>query len=219
MREGIDYTVNYAIGRVKILDPALQASNVPINISVENNSFFNQQNKRFSGVNIVHKVNDKVVFGGTLLNLSENPLTQKANYGTEPVNNTMIGFNTNFSTELPFLTRWVNKIPTINTNVPSMLSFRGEVANLISGKPKNTQLQGESNVYIDDFEGAQTNIDIKGFNSGNSLASLTKILKAQRSKITKSVEVLEGQNSLGIPLTQYFMQAEDPRGSIMTIYP
>jgi cell surface protein SprA len=165
LREGIDYTVNYAIGRVKILDPALQASNVPINISVENNSFFNQQNKRFSGVNVVHKVNDKVVFGGTLLNLSENPLTQKANYGTEPVNNTMIGFNTNFSTELPFLTRWVNKIPTINTNVPSMLSFRGEVANLIAGKPKNTQLQGESNVYIDDFEGAQTNIDIKGFNS------------------------------------------------------
>ena len=165
LREGIDYTVNYAIGRVKILDPALQASNLPINISVENNSFFNQQNKRFSGFNIVHKVNDKVVFGGTLLNLSENPLTQKANYGTEPVNNTMIGFNTNFSTELPFLTRWVNKIPTINTNVPSILSFRGEIANLIAGKPKNTQLQGESNVYIDDFEGAQTNIDIKGFNS------------------------------------------------------
>ena len=77
----------------------------------------------------------------------------------------MIGFNTNFSTELPFLTRWVNKIPTINTNVPSMLSFRGEIANLVAGKPKNTQLQGESNVYIDDFEGAQTNIDIKGFNS------------------------------------------------------
>ena len=165
LREGIDYTVNYAIGRVKIIDPALQASNVPINISVENNSFFNQQNKRFSGFNLVHKVNDNVVFGGTLLNLSENPLTQKANYGTEPVNNTMIGFNTNFSTELPFLTRWVNKIPTINTNVPSMLSFRGEIANLIAGKPKNTQLQGETNVYIDDFEGAQTNIDIKGFNS------------------------------------------------------
>ena len=47
LREGIDYTVNYAIGRVKIIDPALQASNIPISISVENNSFFNQQNKKF----------------------------------------------------------------------------------------------------------------------------------------------------------------------------
>ena len=57
--EGIDYTVNYEIGRVKILDPALQASNIPINISVENNSFFNQQNKRFSGINVSHKINEK----------------------------------------------------------------------------------------------------------------------------------------------------------------
>ena len=165
LTEGIDYTVNYEIGRVKILDPALQASNVPINISVENNSFFNQQNKRFSGINISHKVSEKMVLGGTLLNLSENPLTQKANYGTEPVNNTMIGLNTNFSTEVPFLTRLVNKIPTISTDVKSIISFRGEVANLISGDPRNTQLQGESNVYIDDFEGAQTNIDIKGFSA------------------------------------------------------
>lgn len=182
LREGIDYTVNYAIGRVKILDPALQASNIPINISVENNSFFNQQNKRFSGFNLVHQVNDNVVFGGTLLNLSENPLTQKANYGTEPVNNTMIGFNTNFSTELPFLTRWVNKIPTIETRVPSMLSFRGEIANLIAGNPKNTQLQGESNVYIDDFEGAQTNIDIKGFNSWKLSSIPFKNFKGSESR-------------------------------------
>ncbi len=165
LQEGLDYTVNYDIGRVKILDEALKASNIPIDISVENNSFFNQQNKRFSGINVLHQFNENLVFGGTLLNLSENSLTQKANYGTEPVNNTMIGFNTNFSTEIPFLTRLVNKLPTVETDVPSNLSFRGEVASLIAGNPRNTQLNGESNVYIDDFEGAQTNIDVKGFSA------------------------------------------------------
>ena len=77
----------------------------------------------------------------------------------------MIGFNTNFSTEIPFVTRLVNKIPTIKTNVPSSLSFRGEVAHLIAGNQEILRLNGETNVYIDDFEGAQTNIDIKGFNS------------------------------------------------------
>ena len=41
------------------------------------------------------------------------------------------------------------------------------VANLSANDPKNTQLNGETNVYIDDFEGAQTNIDIKGFNAWN----------------------------------------------------
>ena len=162
LREGVDYTVNYQIGRVKILDPALEASNVPIQISVENNTFFGQQNKRFSGFDLTHQFNEKVAIGGTLINLSENPLTQKANYGTEPVNNTMLGFNTNFSTDVPFLTRLINKIPTIETTAPSRISFRGEIASLIAGDPRNTLLEGETNVYLDDFEGAQTNIDVKG---------------------------------------------------------
>ena len=167
LREGLDYIVNYEIGRVKILDEGLKASNIPIDISVENNSFFNQQNKLFSGFNVNHRISDKINVGGTLINLSENPLTQKANYGTEPVNNTMMGFNTNFSTEIPFLTRMVNKWPTIKSNTPSKISFRGEVANLAANDPRNTQLNGETNVYIDDFEGAQTNIDIKGFTAWN----------------------------------------------------
>ena len=171
LQEGLDYTVNYDIGRVKILDQALIASNIPIDISVENNSFFNQQNKRFSGFNIQHQLHENAYVGATLINLSENPLTQKANYGTEPVNNTMIGFNTNFSTELPLLTRMANALPFVETEVPSRLSFRGEIASLKAGNPRNAQLQGEANVYIDDFEGAQTTIDIKGFTAWN-LASV-----------------------------------------------
>ena len=35
LQEGIDYTVNYDIGRVKILDPGLKASNIPISISLD----------------------------------------------------------------------------------------------------------------------------------------------------------------------------------------
>ena len=163
LQEGVDYTVNYDIGRVIIIDEGLKSSNVPIDISVENNSFFNQQNKRFSGVNVQHQVNDRVVVGATMLNLSENPLTQKANYGTEPVNNTMLGFNTNFSTEIPFLTRLANRLPGGGSDAPSRVSFRGEIASLRAGNPRNTQLQGEATVYIDDFEGAQTTIDVKGF--------------------------------------------------------
>ena len=163
LQEGIDYRVNYDIGRVIIIDEGLKSSNIPIEIAVENNSFFNQQNKRFSGFNIQHLLNENVALGATLLNLSENPLTQKANYGTEPVNNTMMGFHTNFSTELPFLSRLASKLPGGTTEAPSRISFRGEVASLRAGNPRNTQLQGEATVYIDDFEGAQTTIDMKGF--------------------------------------------------------
>ena len=80
----------------------------------------------------------------------------------EPVNNTMVGLNTNFSTEIPFFTKLVNYIPTIRTSEKSKVTVRAEIASLIAKNPRNTQLQGEANVYLDDFEGAQTNIDVKG---------------------------------------------------------
>ncbi|MCM4173563.1 cell surface protein SprA [Arenibacter sp. TNZ] len=170
LQEGIDYTVNYQSGTVQILDPSLEASNTPINISVENNAVFGQQTRRFTGVNVEHQFNKNFVLGGTLLNLNEKPLTQKSNYGIEPVNNTIFGLNSNFSTEVPFLTRLANKLPNIDTDVPSNLSVRGEVAFLSPGSPKNADFQGETTTYLDDFEGAQSLIDIRSF-LGWSMAS------------------------------------------------
>lgn len=171
LQEGIDYTVNYQAGTVQILDPSLEASNTPINISVENNAVFGQQTRRFTGINVEHRFNKNFVLGGTFLNLNERPLTQKSNFGIEPVNNTIFGLNGNFSTEIPFLTRLANKLPNIDTDVPSNLSLRGEIAFLKPGSPKNADFAGETTTYLDDFEGAQALIDIRSF-LGWSLASV-----------------------------------------------
>ncbi|AKA35546.1 cell surface protein SprA [Flagellimonas lutaonensis] len=170
LQEGIDYTVNYQAGTVQLLDPSLQASNTPINISVENNAVFGQQTRRFTGINVEHQFNENFVLGGTLLNLNERPLTQKSNFGVEPVNNTIFGLNGNFSTEVPFLTRLANKLPNIDTDVPSNVSLRGEVAVLKPNSPKNADFQGETTTYLDDFEGAQALIDIRS-SLGWTLAS------------------------------------------------
>ncbi len=161
LAEGIDYSVNYQLGRVQILDPSLQASNTPINVSLENNSIFGQQTRRFMGVNVEHKISDKFLVGATLLKMTERPLTQKASFGQESVNNTIFGFNTNFSTEVPFLTRLVNKLPNLDTDVPSNLSVRGEVAFLKPDAPKAADFEGESTIYVDDFEGSQSTIDMR----------------------------------------------------------
>lgn len=158
--EGIDYTVNYQLGRVEILDEALKASNTPINVSVENNAVFGQQTRRFTGINIEHQFNENFVLGATLLNLNERPITQKANFNSEPINNTIFGFNGNYSTEVPFLTRLANKLPNVDTDVPSNLSVRGEFAYLLPGAPNGTDFNGEATAYIDDFEGTQGSIDL-----------------------------------------------------------
>ncbi len=161
LQEGVDYTVNYQAGRVQILDPSLQASGIPIEVSVENNSVFGQQTRRFMGVNIEHKFSDKFQVGATFLKMTERPFTQKTNYGQESVNNMIYGANVNYSTEVPLFTRLVNKLPNIDTDVPSNLSFRGEFAVLKPGTPKTDKFEGEATVYVDDFEGSQSTIDMK----------------------------------------------------------
>ncbi|MGI9547827.1 MAG: cell surface protein SprA [Flavobacteriaceae bacterium] len=170
LQEGIDYTVNYQAGTVQILDPSLQASNTPVSIDVENNAVFGQQTRRFTGINVDHQFNENFTLGGTFLNLNERPLTQKANFGLEPVNNTIFGLNGNMSTEVPFLTRLVNKLPNIDTDVASNVSIRGEVAVLRPNSPKTADFNGETTAYLDDFEGAQALIDIRS-SLGWSLAS------------------------------------------------
>ncbi len=159
--EGVDYTVNYQLGRVIILDEALKASNVPIEVTTESNSIFGQQTKRFTGIHVEHQFNPNFVIGTTYLNLNERPITQKANFNSEPINNTVFGFNANFSSEVPFLTRLANKLPNIDTDAPSNFSVRGDFAYLLPGAPKGTDFNGEATAYIDDFEGTQNGIDLR----------------------------------------------------------
>ena len=71
-----------------------------------------------------------------------------------------MGLNANYSTEVPFLTRMVNKLPNLDTDVPSNISFRGEFAYLKPDTPSADKFNGQSTVYVDDFEGSQSNIDM-----------------------------------------------------------
>jgi len=160
LQEGVDYVVNYELGLVKIINEALKASDTPINVSTENNALFGQQTKRFTGIDIQHQLNDNLLLGGTFLNLNERPITQKADFGSEPINNTMYGFNFNYDTEVPFFTRMVNKLPNIDTEVASNLSIRGEFAYLKPGTPKGDNFQNEATSFVDDFEGSQTKISM-----------------------------------------------------------
>ncbi|MBS9765967.1 MAG: cell surface protein SprA [Flavobacteriaceae bacterium] len=159
--EGIDYVVDYQMGRVQVINPALEGENVPIQVSVENNELFSMQNKRFIGVDVEHKFSDDFIAGASFLNLREKPFTQKVAFGSEPINNSIFGINASYGTEVPFLTKLVNKLPNIDTEVPSRFSIRGDFAYLRPGSPSQIELQGEEASYIDDFEGTQIPIEIR----------------------------------------------------------
>lgn len=157
LQEGIDYTVDYMLGTVNIINEAVKQSGQAINIAMENQLTFNTQRKRFLGLNLERKFNEHFTLGGTVVNYSETPLTQKVNFGQEAVNNTMVGFNMLYNNELPFLTRLTDKIPLINTEAPSNVNFMAEGAYLIPGTNAGTNDQS----YIDDFEQTTSKISLK----------------------------------------------------------
>ena len=158
--EGIDYVVDYMAGRVQILDPGLQSSGIPIQVSTENNAVFNQQRKTFMGLDVEHNFNENFILGATILNVNERPLTPKVNFGGEPINNTMLGMNVDFSSEMPLFTKLVNKLPFVDTDVPSNLSVRADMAYLIPGSPSGIDVAGSTTAYVDDFEASQIPISL-----------------------------------------------------------
>ncbi len=163
LTENVDYTVDYTLGRVRIINQGILNSGTPINISTESNTFFNIQTQRFTGMHVDYEVNKDFNFGTTLLNLHERPLTDKVNFGNEPISNTMLGINFNYQTKSRFITKMIDKMPFISTKTPSKIIIDGEVAKFIPGHARAVGKSGTS--YIDDFEGCKSTIDLKNFST------------------------------------------------------
>ncbi|RZL50593.1 MAG: cell surface protein SprA [Pedobacter sp.] len=163
LQEGADYTVDYQGGRVKIVNTAVLISGQPIRITTENNELFGLQQRSLFGARLDYHVNPKFNLGGTFMNLSEKPLTQKVNYREEPISNTIFGFDANYSSPSRFLTKLVDKIPFISTKAASSITFSGEYAKLIPGHPSAINSGGDKggSSYLDDFEASRSIIDLK----------------------------------------------------------
>ncbi|MCX6245091.1 MAG: cell surface protein SprA [Bacteroidetes bacterium] len=169
LQENVDYTVDYTLGRVRIINEGILNSGTPINISLESTQMFNIQTKRLIGAHLDYKVNKDFVIGGTVLNLNERPLTEKVNYGDEPISNTMWGINLMYRTDSRLITRIVDALPLIHTKAVSRVAVDAEFAQFIPGHSKSIGSAGTS--YIDDFEGARSTIDLK--NTGTWFLSST----------------------------------------------
>ena len=157
--ENQDYTVDYNMGRVTIINDGILSSGIPIKISLENNSMFGIQNKTLVGLHADYDVNKDFVLGATILNLTERPYTKKINTGDEPISNTIWGLDGTYQTVAPWLTKAIDFIPFIETKAKSRLIANAEFAHMIPGHHRAVGKQGVS--YIDDFEASKTAIDIK----------------------------------------------------------
>lgn len=159
LTENVDYIVDYTLGRVRIINEGIMSSGTPINISLESNSMFSIQQKRMMGLRVDHEFNRDFRIGATLLNLHERPLTQKVNYGDDPISNTIYGLDLNYRRESRWITKMLDKLPFYSTKQVSRINIDGEFAHFLPGHSRAVGKTGTS--YIDDFEGAKSSIDLR----------------------------------------------------------
>lgn len=163
LAENTDYTVDYTLGRVKIINEGILNSGAQIKVSLESNSLFNVQQKSLWGTRLDYNASRNLKLGGTFLRFNERPITQKVSFGDEPVSNIVAGLDFNYKTEAPFITRILDKLPLYSTKEMSSLTFRGEGAKLFPGNARAISKSGNS--YIDDFEGSISVIDVRSPNA------------------------------------------------------
>ena len=157
LTEGSDYSVDYAVGEVTILNQSIIDAGTNVNVSLESDTDYGMQRKTMLGLNWQYDVSKALQLGGTLQYLTEQPLTSKVTMGSEPLRNMLWGLNINWRQESQWLTNMLNRLPFLHCTKPSQLSFTGEFAQLLAGQAGGTQSHAS---YIDDFENTKNGIDV-----------------------------------------------------------
>ncbi|MCW3076495.1 MAG: cell surface protein SprA [Bacteroidetes bacterium] len=191
LAENTDYTVDYTLGRVKIINEGILNSGAQIKVSLESNSLFNVQQRSLWGTRLDYNASRNLKLGGTFLRFNERPVTQKVSFGDEPVSNIVAGLDFSYKTDAPFLTRLLDKLPLYSTKEMSTINFRGEAAKLFPGNAKAIGKSGNS--YIDDFEGSVSVIDIRSPNAW-FLASIPQGQPALFPEASLSDSIATGKN-------------------------
>jgi cell surface protein SprA len=165
LNENIDYTINYDLGTIKIINQAIINAGLPVQVNYENNASFGLQQKSYMALRLDYlaknTAKEQLSLGATMVRLSERPFFTKVDYGEDPIRNTMYGLDANYRRDVPRITKLLNKLPFYNSTAPSSINAYGEVAFL---KPGHAPQIGKGNngvVYIDNFEGSKSDIDLR----------------------------------------------------------
>ncbi len=163
--EGADYDINYDLGTIKITNQAILNAGLPVQVNFENNASFGLQQRNYMGLRLDYQVKntarEQLSLGGTIVRLGERPFFTKVNYNEDPIRNTMYGLDVNYRKDLPRLTKILDKLPFYSTTAPSTINFYGEGAYLKPGHAPQIGRGKAGVIYIDDFEGSKSGIDLR----------------------------------------------------------
>ncbi|WP_229235489.1 MULTISPECIES: cell surface protein SprA [Emticicia] len=159
LQEGVDYTVEPQLGKIRIINQSILNSSRQIRIEWEKPDLFNTQRRIMLGTRLDYNLSKDIHIGATAMTLRESTpgfLTRVA-IGQEPVNNTILGVDLNLRKDSRFITRMLDALPLIQTKEMSSIQLTAEYAKLI---PAVNDKRIGGNAMIDDFESTRNINDL-----------------------------------------------------------
>lgn len=165
LQENIDYTINYDLGTIRIINQAILNAGLPVQVNFENNATFGMQQKSYLGLRLDYLLKntakEQMALGATVVRLSERPFFTKVDYGEDPIRNTMYGVDFSYKRDVPRLTKVLTKLPFYYSTAPSTINTYAEAAFFKPGHAPQIGKGQNGVIYIDNFEGSKSNIDLR----------------------------------------------------------
>ncbi len=182
MTPNVDYTVDYILGEVILRSEQASLPGATVEVKYEQNDLFQLASKTLVGARGELNAIPNTRLGFTVMNLSQETLSDKVRLGEEPTNNLILGADAASAFDLPVLTSLINALPGLRTNEMSSMKFNAEAAYMIpdpnTKKSPILSDDGKSIAMIDDFEGARRSIPFPISYSGWTMSSAPVVMRS-----------------------------------------
>ncbi|SUZ57866.1 uncharacterized protein METZ01_LOCUS10720 [marine metagenome] len=156
LKRGVDYQIDYFSGTL-IMNEELNP-NAALKILFDKHEVVSFDKKTIFGTRAQMDFGERSFIGATALYFNQSVMNEKIEVGYEPTRNFIWGVNGRYDQPIEGLTRFLDKLPIINTEKTSSFSIEGEIAQVMPNPNSinNAETGDPSGVaYIDDFEGAK----------------------------------------------------------------
>ena len=158
LKRGLDYQIDYFTGTIVLMGSAADDPNADLKVRYDRHEIVSFDKKTIFGTRAQMDLGEKSFIGATALYYNQSIMNQKIEVGYEPTRNFIWDLNGRYEWELDGVTRFLDRLPVIETDKMTSLSIEGEIAqvlpnpnsinNAATGDPKGV-------AFIDDFEGSK----------------------------------------------------------------
>lgn len=148
LKRGTDYNIQYDFGQVTLLTDEATDPNSDVQVEFQYAPFLAIQKKTLLGVRAEYEYSPDLKFGSTILYKSDKAEDRKPRVGQETAKAMVLDFDVAFGLKPNFLTKAVDALPLISTDVDSRMQVTAEIARSYP----NPNVEGDA--YVDDFESA-----------------------------------------------------------------